>query len=112
MTPSADVRAESRLTPRMQIYCVSALAAKLRSWEGTEMLIFGKKDVMVVVLVMTLLLLLMNDKEPDDGEASRLAFGGAAVENTEIGADVKRLSSLERREGKKGRNNGRERKWL
>lgn len=30
VTPNADVRAESRLTPRMQIYCVNALATKLR----------------------------------------------------------------------------------
>lgn len=112
VTPSADVRAESRLTPRMQIYCVSALAAKLRSWEGTEILILGKKDVMVVVVAMSVLLLLMNDNGPDDGEASRLAFGRVAAENTEIGAEVKRLSSSERREGKKGRKRGRERKWL
>lgn len=68
VTPSADVRAERRLTPRMQIYCVSAFAAKLRSWEGREMLMLGRKDVMVVVI--SLLLLLMNGKGPDDGEAS------------------------------------------
>lgn len=76
------------------------------------MLIWGKKDVMVAAAVMNLLLFLMNDKGPDDGEASRLAFGGAAAENTEIGGEMKRLSSSERREGKKGRKSGRERKWL
>lgn len=67
---------------------------------------------MMVVVAMNLLLLLMNDNGPDDGEASRLAFGGAAAENTEIGGELKRLSSSERREGKKGRKSGRERKWL
>lgn len=76
------------------------------------MSMLGRKDVIVVV-VISLLLLPMNGKGPDDGEASRLAFvGGAAAENTEIGAEVERLSSSERREGKKGRKSGRERKWL
>lgn len=73
------------------------------------MLMLGRKDIMVVVI--SLLLLLMNGKGPD-GEASRLAFVGAAAENTEIGVEVESLSSSERREGKKGRKSGRERKWL
>ena len=74
------------------------------------MLMLSRKDVMVVVI--SFLLLLINGKGSDDGEASRLAFVGAAAENTEIGAEVERLSSSERREGKKGRKSGRERKWL
>lgn len=80
------------------------------------MLMLGRKDVIVVVelvvVLISLLLLLMNVKGPDDGEASRLACVGAAAENTEIGAEVERLSSSERRAGKKGRKSGRERKWL
>lgn len=79
------------------------------------MLMLGRKDVMVVVVLVvgiSLLLLLMNGNGPDDREASRLAFVRAAAENTEIGAEVERLSSSERREGKKGRKSGRERKWL
>lgn len=79
------------------------------------MLMLGRKDVMVVVVlvvVISLLLLLMNGKGPDDREASRLAFVRATAENTEIGAEVESLSSSERREGKKGRKSGRERKWL
>lgn len=82
MTPSADVRAESRLTPRMQIYCVSALAAKLMIWEGTE--ISGKKAVVVVVRLLILIV-----KGPgDDDEVSRLVVEEAA-EKTEIGAEAK-----------------------
>lgn len=77
------------------------------------MLMLGRKDVMVIVVLVVAIRLLMNGKEPDDGEASRLALvGAAAAENTEIGAEVERLSSSERREGKKGRKSGRERKWL
>lgn len=37
MTPRAEVRALSRLTPRMQIYCVSALAARFNICLGTVM---------------------------------------------------------------------------
>lgn len=37
VTPRADVRALSRLTPRMQTYCVSALAARFKISLGMAM---------------------------------------------------------------------------
>lgn len=37
VTPSADVRALSRLTPRIQTYCVSALAARFKISLGMAM---------------------------------------------------------------------------
>lgn len=80
------------------------------------LILVGMKDVM---MVLSLLLLLLVDKGPDDDDdddaSSRLAVVGAAAaaaEKTEIGAEVKRFLSSERREGKKGRKSGRERKWL
>lgn len=76
------------------------------------LILVGMKDVM---MVLSLLLLLLMDKGPDDDASSRLAVVGAAAaaaEKTEIGAEVKRFLSSERREGKKGRKSGRERKWL
>lgn len=81
------------------------------------LILVGMKDVM---MVLSLLLLLLMDKGPDDDDdddaSSRLAVVGAAAaaaaEKTEIGAEVKRFLSSERREGKKGRKSGRERKWL
>lgn len=79
------------------------------------MLMLGKKDVNVVV-VSLLPFLLMMDKGPgdDDDDASKLVAGAAAaaVEKREIWVEVKRFLSSERREGKKGRKSGRERKWL
>lgn len=76
-----------------------------------------KSLVMVVVIICLLLLHIDGNPGPDDGEASRLlasvvAAAAAAAENTEIGAEVERLSSSETREGKNGRKSGRERKWL
>lgn len=72
-------------------------------------MLIGKKDVI-------LLLLLLMDRGPNDDDASsRLVVGGgaaAAAEKIEIGVEMKSLLSSERREGKKGRKNGRERKWL
>lgn len=82
------------------------------------MLMLGKKDVNVVV-VNLLPFLLMVDKGPgddddDDDASSKLVAGAAAaaVEKREIWVEVKRFLSSERREGKKGRKSGRERKWL
>ncbi len=37
-TPSADVRAPSKLTPRIQAYCVSALRARVTMCLGMAML--------------------------------------------------------------------------
>lgn len=79
------------------------------------MLMLGKKDVNAVV-VSLLPFLLMMDKGlgDDDDDASKLVAGAAAaaVEKREIWVEVKRFLSSERREGKKGRKSGRERKWL
>lgn len=83
------------------------------------MLTLGKKDLNLVV-VSLLPFLLMVDKGPDDDDddddaSSKLVAGAvaaAAAEKTEIGVEVKRFLSSERREGKKGRKSGRERKWL
>lgn len=76
------------------------------------MLMLGKKDVNVVVVSLLPFLLMMDKGPGDDDDASKLVAGAAAVEKREIWVEVKRFLSSERREGKKGRKSGRERKWL
>lgn len=77
----------------------------------------GKKDMNVLVVSLLPVLLVM-DKGPgddDDDASSKLVAGAAAavvVEKREIWVEVRRFLSSERREGKKGRKSGRERKWL
>lgn len=107
----AVVRALSKFTPRMQAYCVKALRARLMIWRGRVRVREGGQDGV---------------ERRGRGEFSRSWSRGLSLGEEEggrgdndgkegemmKGGEERRWVSSDRRDGRKGRKKGMERKWL
>lgn len=104
------MRALSKFTPRMQAYCVRALRARLIIWrgrvrdggqDGTKRKGCGETGSGPRWLSLGV-------EEGKEGMGENDGKEGEMVK----GEEERRLVSSERRDGRKGRKNGIERKWL
>lgn len=98
------MRALSRLTPRMQAYCVRALRARLTTWRGTAT--DGQDGVRRRGEGMWFRWASLGEEEAVVG------LGDRREGERRMGEEERRRWSSERRDGRKGRKKGIERKWL